>query len=106
MNLLAGVTICLGVCLGWAWGVITSKAALATRPQADLNARYTELQQMIAQNTTAFGQPSGQTTYAQLAIYNGFMLDTRVTITYFCMTSLFIYLMVSTTCQQMRSHKS
>jgi hypothetical protein len=94
VNVLAGLTIVIGLALGWAWGVITMKAALATRPQADLDARYTELSQLASQNATNVGQASGQTTYAQIAIFDGFMLDTRVTITYFCMLCLFIYLMV------------
>ncbi|KAF5662672.1 hypothetical protein FHETE_7778 [Fusarium heterosporum] len=89
----AGVMICLGLAMGWAWGTITMKAALATRPQADLQQRYLELQQSAPQNTTNVGQASGQTTYLQIAIYNGFMLDTRVTVTYFCMMGLFVYLM-------------
>ncbi|EXK24706.1 hypothetical protein FOMG_18584 [Fusarium oxysporum f. sp. melonis 26406] len=84
--------ICVGVCLGWAWGVITMKAALATRPQSDVNARYTELQQSAPENTTNVEQASGQSTYAQVAVFEGFMLDTRVTATYFCMLGLFIYL--------------
>ncbi|KAL4731588.1 hypothetical protein ACLX1H_000562 [Fusarium chlamydosporum] len=53
------------------------KAALATRPQADLLQRYAELQQSMPQNTTNVNQASGQSTYQQIAIYQGFMLDTR-----------------------------
>ncbi|KAH8897286.1 hypothetical protein GQ53DRAFT_743052 [Thozetella sp. PMI_491] len=93
IHVLAGLTICFGLALGWAWGVITMKAALATRPQADLNARLLELAKSMPQNTTNVGQASGQTTYAQIAIYEGFMLDTRVTVTYFCMIGLFVYLL-------------
>jgi hypothetical protein len=91
----AGVMICVGLALGWAWGVITMKAALATRPLADLQQRYAELQQSMPQNTTNVDQASGQATYQQIAIYEGFMLDTRVSVTYFCMMGLFVYLMVS-----------
>ncbi|KAJ4113383.1 hypothetical protein NW765_010981 [Fusarium oxysporum] len=89
----AGVMICVGLALGWAWGVITMKAALATRPLADLQQRYAELQQSMPQNTTNVDQASGQATYQQIAIYEGFMLDTRVSVTYFCMMGLFVYLM-------------
>ncbi|KAF4450447.1 hypothetical protein F53441_6446 [Fusarium austroafricanum] len=89
----AGVMICFGMALGWAWGVIVMKSALATRPQADLQQRYAELQASAPQNTTNVNQASGQATYQQIAIYQGFMLDTRVTVTYFCMIGLFVYLM-------------
>ncbi|CAG7566221.1 unnamed protein product [Fusarium equiseti] len=92
IHVLAGLMICVGLAFGWAWGAITMKAALATRPQADLLQRYAELQQSAPQNTTNVGQASGQTTYQQIAIYQGFMLDTRVSVTYFCMIGLFVYL--------------
>jgi hypothetical protein len=97
IHVLAGLMICVGLAFGWAWGAITMKAALATRPQADLLQRYAELQQSAPQNTTNVGQASGQTTYQQIAIYQGFMLDTRVSVTYFCMIGLFVYLVVSRT---------
>ena len=95
IHVLAGLMICVGLAFGWAWGTITMKAALATRPQADLQQRYIELLQSAPQNTTNVGQASGQTTYQQIAIYQGFMLDTRVSVTYFCMIGLFVYLVVS-----------
>lgn len=69
------------------------KAALATRPAADLEARYALLEQM-AKNTTYVSQASGQSQYLQIQIFEGFMLDTRVTLTYFCLIGLFIYLVV------------
>jgi hypothetical protein len=88
------MTIMFGLLLGWLWGVITSKAALATRPQADLIARYQQLQQSMPRNTTNIDQASGQAKFAQIAILDGFMLDTRVTVTYYCMMGLFVYLLV------------
>lgn len=87
--------VLFGILLGWAWGTLTMKAALATRPAADLRARYAELQAQATRNTTYVQQASGQTTFAQIAIYDGFMLDTRVSVTYFCMICLFIYTVVS-----------
>ncbi|KAF5006961.1 hypothetical protein FDECE_6677 [Fusarium decemcellulare] len=93
IHTMAGLMICVGIALGWVWGVITMKAALATRPQADLLQQYQELQQSMPQNTTNSEQASGQGTYTQIAIYEGFMLDTRVSVTYFCMIGLFVYLM-------------
>ncbi|KAE8440859.1 hypothetical protein EG329_006376 [Mollisiaceae sp. DMI_Dod_QoI] len=91
IQLMAAVCILLGLLLGWAWGVITMKAALATRPAADLEARFVLLQHM-AQNATNAGQTSSQSEYTQIQTFNGFFLDTRVTVTYFCMMGLFVYL--------------
>src|SRR3954469_23126349 len=62
IQLLMGFTVILGMGLGWGWGVLTMKAALAARPQADTNARLAELQRAATQNTTNVGQLSGQTT--------------------------------------------
>ncbi|KAK5069140.1 hypothetical protein LTR64_008707 [Lithohypha guttulata] len=69
------------------------KAALATRPAADPAARYAQLQQAATQNTTNAQQASGQSAFTQVAIFNGFMLDARVSITCFCMMGIFIYFM-------------
>ncbi|PCD27210.1 hypothetical protein FGRA07_02349 [Fusarium graminearum] len=93
IHVLAGLMICFGMAFGWAWGAMAMKAALATRPDADLMQRYGELQASIPQNTTNVGQASGQTTYQQIAIYQGFMLDARISVTYFCLLGLFVYLM-------------
>lgn len=94
IGLMAGVSIILGASLGWAWGTITMKAALATRPAADLQAQYARLQQENTRNTTNSQAASGQSTFTQIAIYEGDMLDTRVSVTYFCMIGLFVYLVV------------
>jgi uncharacterized membrane protein YgaE (UPF0421/DUF939 family) len=69
------------------------KAALSTRPASDLNAQYAALQQSNTQNTTNAGPASGQTTYTQIAIFEGAMLDARVSVTYFAMMGLFVYLL-------------
>jgi len=81
--LLGGFTMLAGMGLGWAWGVITEKAALATRPAGQTLARL----QLLGQEAQRTG------TSTQVLVFNGFMLDNRVTITYFCMLLLFIYLM-------------
>lgn len=82
--LLGGFTEVLGMALGWAWGVIAQKAAIATRSTAETNARL----QQLGRTAQATATP------ATVLVFNGFMLDTRVTVTYFCMLGLFIYLMV------------
>jgi len=85
--LLGSVTMILGMSLGWAWGVIAMKAALATRPQAETLAR----EQLLAQQASTLSTPGYSP--LQVLIYEGFMLDTRVSVTYFCMVGLFVYFM-------------
>ena len=70
------------------------KAALATRPVAETNAKLAQLSAQARQHQTNTEQATGQSAYTQVLIFDGFMLDTRVTITYFCMLGLFIYLVV------------
>ncbi|PSK56058.1 hypothetical protein B9Z65_4936 [Elsinoe australis] len=77
-----GLTMIVGVTLAWAWGVIAMKAALAARPALITNARLQALAQYVSSGNSA-----------QIAIYNGFMLDTRVTVTFFCIIGIMIYLM-------------
>ncbi|KAJ0132481.1 Uncharacterized protein HZ326_24451 [Fusarium oxysporum f. sp. albedinis] len=85
-ELIITITVLLGCALSWAWGVITMKAAVATWPQADKQARFATLQQEAANTTNPLQ-------YAKVQILNGYMLDTNVTITYFCMMGLFVYFM-------------
>lgn len=68
------------------------KAALAARPQSETKAKLQALQQEATRQANATGQsmPSVQ----QKLIYDGFMLDARVTAVYFVLVCLFIYLMV------------
>lgn len=86
------ITLIMGMLLGWAWGVIAMKAALATRPAAETAAKL----QQLGQTAAAQARATGETTAAaqQVLIYEGFMLDTRVTVTYFCMLCFFLYMMV------------
>ncbi|KAI8279796.1 hypothetical protein K4K56_012504 [Colletotrichum sp. SAR 10_98] len=84
IHILSGLMICVGLAIGWAWGTITMKAALATRPQADLMRQFQELQQ---------SPNAGEPNFLQIAIFEGRLLDVRVTATYFCMMGLFVYLM-------------
>jgi Putative ER transporter, 6TM, N-terminal len=91
---MAGITMIIGMALGWAWGVISMKAALATRSSAETNARLQQLAAATRGHQTNTEQATGQSAYTQILIYDGFMLDTRVSATYFCMLGLFIYLVV------------
>lgn len=94
LQLLISATIILGLGLAWAWGVITMKAALAARPDADTNARLFELQQTVQNNTSPPPPSWGSTPYSQVLIFNGFMLDARVTVVYYVMICFFIYFLV------------
>ncbi|KAK2684997.1 hypothetical protein QWA68_016333 [Fusarium oxysporum] len=85
-QLIITITVLLGCAVSWAWGVITMKAAVATWPQAEKQARFAALQQEAANTTNPLQ-------YAEVQILNGYMLDTNVTITYFCMMGLFVYFM-------------
>lgn len=91
--MLAIITIMLGICLAWAWGVIVMKAALAARPDSDTQARLQALQQAVVSRANATGEavPAIQ----QELIFDGFMLDARVTVIYFVLLCLFIYFLVS-----------
>lgn len=69
------------------------KAALAARPDAQTQAQLQALQQAIVSRVNATGEsaPAVQ----QELIFDGFMLDTRVTVIYFVLICLFIYFLVS-----------
>jgi len=90
--MLATVTMLLGICLAWAWGVIAMKAALAARPASDTQARLQALQQAVVSRANVTGEPAAA--IQQELIFDGFMLDARVTVIYFVMVCLFIYFLV------------
>jgi hypothetical protein len=90
--LLATLTIILGMAFGWAWGVIAMKAAAAARPAAETQARLQALGQAAYNQANATGQPLAAV--QQQFVYNGWMLDARVTAVYYCLICLFIYLLV------------
>jgi hypothetical protein len=92
IHVMGGLTIVVGMAMGWAWGVISMKAALASRPVAETNARPAHLVAEATRHQSNTEQTTGQSRYTQVLIFEGFMFDTRVTITYFCMIGLFAYL--------------
>ncbi|KAL3462023.1 hypothetical protein BJX64DRAFT_259817 [Aspergillus heterothallicus] len=89
--ILGSLTLIIGICLAWAWGVITMKAAFAVRSAAETQARVAALQQAAGAEAQATG--ASASAIAQRLIYNGWMLDTRVTAIMLCMLCVFIYLM-------------
>ncbi len=90
--ILGSLSLYIGIGLAWAWGVITMKAALAARPSADTQARLAALQQAAATEAQSTG--ASVAGVAQRMIYDGWMLDTRVTAVVYCMLCVFIYLLV------------
>ncbi|RAK90480.1 hypothetical protein BO79DRAFT_262141 [Aspergillus costaricaensis CBS 115574] len=89
--LLASLTLLAGMCLGWAWGLLTMKAALAARPSSQTQARLQQLQQAVVTQASQSGQSA--TTVTQQLIHDGFMLDARVTVVFYVMACAFIYAM-------------
>ncbi|KAL5361015.1 hypothetical protein BJX96DRAFT_175841 [Aspergillus floccosus] len=88
---LGALSLFIGILLAWAWGVIVMKAALAARPAADTQARMASLQQAAAAQANSTGLPAASV--AQRLVYDGYMLDARVTSVTYCLLCLFIYLM-------------
>ncbi|KAM0546240.1 hypothetical protein ACHAPJ_010923 [Fusarium lateritium] len=93
---LAAFSLLLGMCLAWCWGLLTMKAALAARSDAQTQAKLAALQQQAG----AIAERTGQspTWVSQVLIHNGFMLDARVTAIYFSMGCFFIYVVARMRC--------
>ncbi|KAI2812394.1 hypothetical protein CBS115989_10505 [Aspergillus niger] len=89
--LLASLTLLAGMCLGWAWGLLTMKAALAARPSSQTQARLQQLQQAVVTQASQSGQSA--TAVTQQLIHDGFMLDARVTVVFYVMACVFVYMM-------------
>jgi hypothetical protein len=90
--ILSSLTLLIGMALAWAWGVIVMKAAMAARPQSETLALLQGLQHQAYIQANATGQPIALA--AQELAYNGWMLDTRVSVVYFVLICLFIYFLV------------
>ncbi|GAD99554.1 hypothetical protein PVAR5_8269 [Paecilomyces variotii No. 5] len=88
---LGAASLMLGILLAWAWGVIVMKAALAARPGIETQAKLQALQHQAITTANSTGQ--SPQVVAQVLVYDGYMLDTRVTAVYFCLLCLFIYLL-------------
>lgn len=98
--ILGALSLFIGICLAWAWGVISLKAALAARPDAETQARLASLQQAAVSEAQSSGSPVAGV--AQRLIFNGWMLDARVTAIMYCMICLFIYLLVPPTSSRLQ----
>ncbi|KAL6849624.1 hypothetical protein ACO1O0_009166 [Amphichorda felina] len=87
--LIAALTLLLGMCLAWAWGLLTMKAALAARPEAATQRKLLALKQAaVAAARQTGGDPAWE---AQVLVHDGFMLDARVTAVFYAMGLVFVY---------------
>ncbi|TQV99644.1 hypothetical protein V2A60_005100 [Cordyceps javanica] len=84
------LSLLLGMCLAWAWGLATMRAAQAVRSPAELNARLQAFQQQVGATAQATGN-NNTAAIATVLVHDGFMLDTRVTVVYFVMGCVFVY---------------
>ncbi|GKZ30061.1 hypothetical protein AbraIFM66950_007669 [Aspergillus brasiliensis] len=73
--ILGALSLFIGICLAWAWGIITMKAALAIRSDAETQSRLASLQQAAAIEAKSTG--SSVSGIAQRMIFDGWMLDAR-----------------------------
>lgn len=87
--LLAALSLLLGMCVAWAWGLLTMKAALAARPTAETGKKLLALQNAAVAQAKQTGRNA--TWEAQVLVHEGFMLDARVSAVFFVMCCIFIY---------------
>ncbi|KAK6356014.1 hypothetical protein TWF718_000387 [Orbilia javanica] len=81
---LAASTILIGIFLAWAWGTISSLAALSCRDDESYNTTYNAI-------LLAASQSPHPSFYAQRQIFNGELLQTPVTVVMFVMCNIFVY---------------
>lgn len=91
--ILGALTLFVGMAIGWAWGVITMKAALAARPAAEKQAKLQALGKLAYSEANSTGQSVG--VVEELLLFNGFMLDARVSAVYICLICFMVYFLVS-----------
>ncbi|KAG6003381.1 hypothetical protein E4U43_000926 [Claviceps pusilla] len=87
--LLASLSLLLGMCLAWAWGLLTMKAAFAVRSESEMQSLRQSLQQQVAVVVNQTGQPPALVT-SEL-VFDGFFLDAPVVAIYYVMCCVFIY---------------
>ena len=94
--LLAALSLLLGMCLAWAWGLLTMKAAFAVRSDSAFQLRLQALQQAAGAAAQQSGLPAASE--ASKLVHDGFLLDTRVTVVFYVMCCLFIYALARLRC--------
>ena len=89
--LVGALLLLFGMCLAWAWGLLTMKAALAARPASETNALLQKLQQQAVANVK---QNGGDISWEiQKLIHQGFLFDARVTVVFYVLVCVFVYFM-------------
>ncbi|EED12637.1 conserved hypothetical protein [Talaromyces stipitatus ATCC 10500] len=83
------ISIWLGMLLAWGWGVIVMKAAYAARPASVYQAQLQHMQQVATQRANQSGLPVA--TEARALVYEGYMLDARVSAVFLVLGILFVY---------------
>lgn len=89
--LLATLSLLFGMCLAWAWGLVTMKAALAARPDSQTMAKLLQLKEQAAAQAQESGE--GVTATAEKLIHDGFMFDARIIVIFYVMSCVFVYVM-------------
>ncbi|KAA8909056.1 hypothetical protein TRICI_004645 [Trichomonascus ciferrii] len=89
--LIGAFSLLFGMCLAWAWGLISMKAALAARPESETQRMLEELQVEASRKAQETGESVSWA--AQTLIHDGFMFDTRVTVVFYVMCCVFVYFM-------------
>lgn len=89
--LLGAFSLLFGMCLAWAWGLLTMKAALAARPRSQTQALVQKLQQQAI--VQSHNSDKSVSWIMEKLIHEGYMLDARVTVIFYVMSCIFVYTM-------------
>jgi hypothetical protein len=98
LYILASFSLLLGMCLAWAWGLLSMKAALSARPDDETRIKVQALQQAAVMRAGAGATKEEVQIAATNLVHDGFMLDIRVTVTFFALGCLFIYVLARVRC--------
>ncbi|OKL58568.1 hypothetical protein UA08_06208 [Talaromyces atroroseus] len=85
------LSLWLGMFLAWGWGCIVMKAALAARPAAETQAQLMHLEQVAQQRANQTGVSAS--IEAEILVFDGYMLDARVSAVFLALGLLFIYVL-------------
>lgn len=93
VNIIGSLSLLLGMCLAWVWGLATMKAAQSIRTPAELQALHDGLVQQVTAAAQALGKSDNKTRAAITLkiVHDGYFLDARVTAVYFVMGCAFVY---------------
>ena len=89
--LFGALTLLGGMCLAWAWGLLTMVAAQAARPDWQTRARLQELQHQAVVDAHQSGKSVSWN--INKLIRQGFMLDARITVVFYVLGCIFVYVM-------------